>query len=157
VRRYRWFKAEGYTVNTRAAVHSAKQGFTLIEVLIALVILAIGILGLEALGIYAIRAVAQADRNSRSAAVATLYLEDALQQFREGKVPRPCANRKTGVTGDPNGDMVTRVIRPGLPSEVVVTVTPASRGKLEQPYSLRGYTYTLTVPSGEANASDPCR
>jgi type IV pilus modification protein PilV len=126
----------------------SEQGFTLIEVLIALVILAVGILGLEALGIYAVRAVAQADRNSRSAAVATLYLEDALQQIRTDRVPRSCTNKVLR-----NGDVVSRSVIVGTSfseaSRVSVTVTPASRGRVELPYTIAGYGYTpkiLTVP-----------
>lgn len=131
-----------------------KQGFTLIEVLIALVILAIGILGLEALGIYAIRAVAQADRNSRSAAVATLYLEDGLQKIRVGRRPRSCS--KTLV---PSLDAVSRTATistvPSTPSMIEVTVTPASRGRVELPYTVRGYAYTL-VPIPSTAPADDC-
>lgn len=129
----------------------SEQGFTLIEVLIALVILAIGILGLEALGIYAVRAVAQADRNSRSAAVATLYLEDALQQIRTDRKPKSCTNKML-----PNGDVVSRSVLVSatfsVPSRVSVTVTPASRGRVEQPYTITGYGYTPTILTTDGNA-----
>jgi type IV pilus modification protein PilV len=129
----------------------SEQAFTLIEVLIALVILAIGILGLEALGIYAVRAVAQADRNSRSAATATLYVEDALQQIRNNRIPGSCIDKVLA-----NGDRVTRVITIGssasTASRVTVTVTPASRGTLQQPYTLTGLSYTPTIPTVAGNA-----
>ncbi len=129
----------------------SEQGFTLIEVLIALVILAIGILGLEALGIYAVRAVAQADRNSRSAATAALYVEDALQQIRNDRNPGSCIDKVLA-----HGDRVTRVITIGssasTASRVTVTVTPASRGTLQQPYTLTGLSYTPTIPTVAGNA-----
>ena len=127
------------------------QAFTLIEVLIALVIFAVGMLALQALGIYAVRAVGQADRNSRSAAVATLYLEDALQQIRTNRIPGSCTNKML-----PNGDVVSRSVTVGLsstsPSRVSVTVTPASRGRVEQPYTITGYGYTPAIPTASGNA-----
>ena len=138
-------------MTTRRPPVAGQQGFTLIEVLIALVILAVGMLALEALGIYAVRAVGQADRNSRAAAVATLYLEDALQQIRTGRVPGSCTNKVL-----PGGDVVSRSVVVGTssrtPSTVSVTVTPASRGKVEQPYTITGYGYTPTIPTGSGNA-----
>lgn len=61
---------------------SRREGFTLIEVLIAMVILAIGLLALESMGIGAARLVARADRQSEYTAMATADLEAALNQFR---------------------------------------------------------------------------
>ena len=46
------------------------DGFTLIEVVVAMVILALGLLGLEALGIGAARSIATADRQSGYATIA---------------------------------------------------------------------------------------
>ena len=62
---------------------SGEEGFTLIEVLVAMVILAVGLLGLEALGIGAARAVAMADRQSCYATLASDSLEAALHQIRQ--------------------------------------------------------------------------
>lgn len=59
-------------------------GFTLIEVLIALVILAVGLLALEALGIGAARTVARAQNQSEYAAVASDTLEKTLNRIRAG-------------------------------------------------------------------------
>ncbi|HVH13692.1 MAG TPA: prepilin-type N-terminal cleavage/methylation domain-containing protein [Longimicrobium sp.] len=61
---------------------SRREGFTLIEVLIAMVILAVGLLAVEAMGIGAARLVARADRQSEFTALATADLEAALNQFR---------------------------------------------------------------------------
>ena len=60
-----------------------REGFTMIEVLIAMVILAVGLLALEALSIGAARMVARADRQSEFTAMAATELETALSQFRE--------------------------------------------------------------------------
>lgn len=62
---------------------SRREGFTLIEVLIAMVILAVGLLALESMGIGAARMVARADRESEYTAVATAELEAALNTFRQ--------------------------------------------------------------------------
>lgn len=62
---------------------SARGGFTLVEVLVAMVILAVGLLALEALGIGAARMVARADRQSEYTSLAAAELEDALNQYRQ--------------------------------------------------------------------------
>jgi Tfp pilus assembly protein PilV len=114
-------------------------------VLIALVILAVGILALEALGIYAVRSVAQASRNSRSAAVATRYLEDALHQIRQDTAtPGGCLEKLLT-----NGDRVTRIVTmantASVPSQVDVTVIPEPRGRPPRPYSISGHVYFPAV------------
>ena len=64
-----------------------EDGFTLIEVVVAMVILAVGLLSLEALGIGAARSIAIADRQSGHATLASDSLESALHQLRTGSVP----------------------------------------------------------------------
>ena len=61
-----------------------RAGFTLIEVLIAMVILAVGLLALESLGVGAARMVARAERRSTYVAMATDTLERTLSRLREG-------------------------------------------------------------------------
>ena len=124
-----------------SGISQGASGFTLVEVLVALVILAVGLLGLEALGIVAVRSVALANRNSRSAAVATRYLEDALQQIQQDTArPLPCTAKQLS-----NGDLVTRTVAiattPSQASRVVVTVTPEPRGTVPRPYTVSGYVY----------------
>jgi prepilin-type N-terminal cleavage/methylation domain-containing protein len=60
-----------------------EAGFTLIEVLAAMVILSVGLLALEALGIGAARSVASADRQTRYTAVATRVMEGRQQEIRQ--------------------------------------------------------------------------
>lgn len=62
-------------------------GFTLVEVLVAMVIVAIGVMSLQALGIGAARALALADRRSGYATLASDSLASAIHQLRRGKVP----------------------------------------------------------------------
>jgi type IV pilus assembly protein PilV len=99
-------------------------GFTLIEVLIALVILAVGLLGLEALGIGATRMVNKARRESQFVAVATSELERVTGRIRGGQSPAG------GTVSVPNGTMVTAVAQAGSLWTVTVTVTPATSTKL---------------------------
>ncbi|HYW12298.1 MAG TPA: prepilin-type N-terminal cleavage/methylation domain-containing protein, partial [Longimicrobium sp.] len=58
-----------------------REGFTLVEVLVAMVILAIGLLALEALAVGSARMVARADRESQYSALATERLEGVLQRI----------------------------------------------------------------------------
>ena len=60
----------------------SEAGFTLIEVMAAMIILAIGLLGLQALGIGAARSVVRADRQSELAAIATATIETRQQAIR---------------------------------------------------------------------------
>ena len=60
-------------------------GFTLIEVLIAMVILSVGLLALEGLSVSAARTTASSSRRSRYAEVATDTLERTLSRLREGQ------------------------------------------------------------------------
>jgi prepilin-type N-terminal cleavage/methylation domain-containing protein len=108
---------------------SRREGFTLIEVLIAMVILAIGLLALESMGIGAARLVARADRQSEYTAMATADLEAALNQFRT-------AGAVAGDIRTEGPARVTRVVTPLAGATtggatftsvmVEVTVTPAS-------------------------------
>lgn len=74
------------TTDEKLRTRSPEAGFTLIEVLVAMILLAIGLLGLEALGISAARMVSRSDRQTEMAAVAGRQLERALQQVRLGHV-----------------------------------------------------------------------
>ena len=117
-------------MTTETAARLDESGFTLIEVLVAMLILAFGLLGLEALGIGAARSVAMADRQSEFATLASTSLEDALEQLRSGVVPAQlCEEASLGarlsrqvILTDPNHpEVVVRVIpdpdQPASPAE----------------------------------------
>lgn len=104
-----------------------QDGFTLVEVLVALVILAVGLLGLEALGIGASRMVARAERESYYVSVATDTLERTLGRVRESPGSLPALPyTETGST--PGGD----------PLHLSIASTPVGGG-------LSLYTVTTTV------------
>lgn len=66
-----------------------REGFTLVEVLAALVILAVGLLGLEALGIYAARSVVRAERQSEFALDATRVVEATVDTIERSLAAQP--------------------------------------------------------------------
>lgn len=63
------------------------SGFTLVEVLIALLILSVGLLGLQAVTLSAVRASALAEQNTRAATTATHFLEEAMEPLRRNVLP----------------------------------------------------------------------
>ena len=128
-------------------VVAQRDGFTLIEVLVAMIILAVGLLGLEALGIGAVRAIALAERNSRAAEVAQRYLEDAIVQLRAGDVPGNCDGVLLA-----DGSRVTREVVPDQRSSVTVTIVPRSGGAAAQPYTITSYVFRQAIPTGAGRA-----
>lgn len=71
-------------MSTDVRAERREGGFTLIEVLIAMMILAVGLLGLEALGIGVARGVGRAERRSAQAVVAADTMERMVSRIREG-------------------------------------------------------------------------
>ncbi len=110
---------------TDLEARTGREGFTLVEVLVAMVILAIGLLALEAMGIGAARAVARADLQSEYTAVATDRMEQALSLIRQG-------DAVTGLDGGLSfADVTTVVDEEDLGNNrtsytVTVTVTPTT-------------------------------
>ncbi|HEX6367992.1 MAG TPA: prepilin-type N-terminal cleavage/methylation domain-containing protein [Longimicrobium sp.] len=101
-----------------------RGGFTLIEVLIAMVILAVGLLALEAMAIGASRSIAAANRMTEYTLIASQQLETVLEQARSNQNPASSdallANGtlvETDVLSNPQGAA-------GTLWTVQVTVTP---------------------------------
>ena len=116
-------------------------GFTLIEVLVAMVLLSVGLLGLEALGIRAAQSVAFAKRQSEFTRVAATELEEGLQLLRQGNA----LISRCRELGD--GDRVSRVFQtntsgfPGL-GQITVTYLPdPARSPTPPPVTVRGSVY----------------
>lgn len=87
-RRFTWrILDRGLGTSPAMSIGRCSKGFTLIEVVVAMVIVAIGLLALEGLGIRGVRAVALADHRSRSALTASDSLTSALHQLRRGIIP----------------------------------------------------------------------
>jgi prepilin-type N-terminal cleavage/methylation domain-containing protein len=117
-----------------------KQGSTLIEVLVAMVILAVGLLALESLAIGAVQQVASANRTSQYTLIASENLERALETGRRAPTT---IQAQQGQQVLPNGTQVVTLVTPqaiggGTVWRIDVTVTPPSTVKNVQPVTLRG-------------------
>lgn len=120
-------------------------GFTLIEVVFALVILAVGLLALQGLGIGAVRSVAMGDQNSRAALAATRSLESALEQLSRYDLPTDplpaqlCAK-------DPDGTTISRSVIVGTANprlvRVSVRVTPGPVPQRVPPFAADAHFYS---------------
>lgn len=103
-----------------------RGGFTLIEVLIAMVVLAVGLLALESLAIGASRSIATANRMTEYTLIASQRLETMQERVRSG-LPTV-----SGVEELDNGTTVqTQVaqdIQTGTLWTITVTVTPPAVG-----------------------------
>ncbi len=112
-----------------------RAGFTLVEVLVAMVILAIGLLALEAMAVGSARMVARADRESQYSALATERLEGVLQRIRQNQDPP--SDETDEEDGATVATLVTRDVVDGRDIfTVTVTVTPPP----DQGWSLRPVT-----------------
>lgn len=66
---------------------STVDGVTLIEVMVALLVVTVGLLSLQGLGIGAVRALVVADRQTAMTILMADSLESALAQLRRGVIP----------------------------------------------------------------------
>lgn len=98
------------------------SGFTLIEVLVAMVILAVGLLTLQALGVGAARSIALAQKQSEYAVLASSHLEDATELVRSGGRDACLSVGHAPQAVGPSGDLLGReaVLSSG---ETLCTVT----------------------------------
>ncbi|MBD0320508.1 MAG: prepilin-type N-terminal cleavage/methylation domain-containing protein [Gemmatimonadetes bacterium] len=115
-----------------------QDGFTLIEVLIAMVILAVGLLGLEALGIGAAKMVGRAERQGDYITAATTRLENTMAQLRQTGGAAPPALQTEEI---PGAQLRTQAVANGRLWTVTVTVTPTSRQQANETYVLTGNVF----------------
>ncbi len=118
-----------------------RDGYALVEVLIAMVILAVGLLALESLAIGAARQVAAANRTTQYTLIASDRLERSLETAR-----RAPATLSSGVEALPNGTSIATVVQQsaaagGIVWTVTITVTPPSTIRNVSPVTLRGSYY----------------
>lgn len=128
-------RAEGCDV-TPGRARAGESGFTLLEVLMAMVIVAIGVLGLEALGISAARSIEEAARLSGQAVIAADSLESAMHQLRQQTMPAQFCR-----TDLPRGDRLSRSVELSNPRLANVTV------RVERPPGSTGGSDAFTVTS----------
>jgi prepilin-type N-terminal cleavage/methylation domain-containing protein len=129
--------------DTGAAARRADAGFTLIEVLIAMVILAVGLLGIEAMAIGAARQIASANSTTEYTLLATERLETELQRLRTTtQSPQASDTRVNGarVQVVPASAAVAGY-DPGTRWTITVTVTPPSTVTNVQPVTVIGRAF----------------
>ena len=130
-----------------------EEGFTLIEVLAAMVILAVGLLALEALGIGAARSLALAETGNELVAAGTTAMENAQQKVRRELAASPpavitgesCASEALTLTVCT--EVQTRSSLGTIPAgnaRVTVTVSTTRTGTL--PFSITSYVFDPTLP-----------
>lgn len=115
-----------------------QDGFTLIEVLIAMVILAVGLLGLEALGIGAARLVGRAERQGDYITAATTRLETTMAQLRNPGGPTPPALQTEVI---PGAQLRTESVGNGRLWTITVTITPTDSAHVKDTYVLSGNVF----------------
>jgi type IV pilus assembly protein PilV len=118
-------------------------GFTLLEVLIAMVILSVGLLALEGLTVGSAKVTASANRRSRYAEVATDTLERTLSRLAEGQAVTNSSFYVNSNSGSSTA-LATVTITPGLTAtspatsswNVLVRVIPTVSTRLSDSVSL---------------------
>ena len=98
---------------TETAAPRPDAGFSLIEVLIAMIILSVGLLALEALGIGAARSVRRAQVQSNYATTAQGLLEQTLVTISQAPTTPITALSYTGTSGERVSRTATFVSIPG--------------------------------------------
>ena len=99
-------------------------GYTLVEVVVALIILSVGLLGLEALGIGASRMVNRAQRQSEYTEAAANLVENAIATIRNNQTPADATATHQGAT------LALTSTRAGDMWTVTVKITPPTTTKL---------------------------
>lgn len=129
-------------------LRNPQAGFTLIEVLAAMIILAVGLLSLGAMGIYGARSVTLAERQSEYTLAATRHLEAAVDSVDRLGTAIPCGvttwSAGTGV------DLVRRTISGSAGQRaLLVEVVPDPESGAVRPQTYRLAT-SLYVPDAPA-------
>lgn len=117
-----------------------REGFTLVEVLVAMVILAVGLLALEALGIGAARMVARADRESQYTALAVERVERAMAQVAANP-----ANVQTGEVDVDGAKVLTTLQTDALAGRTLYTVSVTVTPPPHQTWTLKPITVVSSV------------
>jgi type IV pilus assembly protein PilV len=116
-------------------------GFTLIEVLIAMVIHSVGLLALAGLAVGAAKTTASSARRSRYAEVATVTLERTLSRLREGQ-------------GSASSSYVLRDNSGASAATVSITVTDGGALAAPSPANRRWDVRVRVIPTNTTRLAD---
>lgn len=128
----------------------AEAGFTLIEVLAAMLVLAIGMMGLQALGIGAARSVSRADHQTELAAIATATIEARQQAIRSN--PAALTTGQSCDIDDDSGISLCVIVNssttmPSLPTgSARVTVRASHPRMVQDTFTISSYVYDPALP-----------
>lgn len=127
------------------------QGFTLIEVMIAMVILAVGLLSLEALGIGAARMVTLSEKQGRYATLAASTMESLRNEIRTAPAALPISQTtKVLLVGGDTALVKREATRRAVKqAQLTVTVSPSSTGSRlvrASPVVLSSYLFDPQIP-----------
>ena len=128
----------------RIARDRGEQGFTVIEVLIALLVLLIGMAGILSMQLTSV----QATGFSRHATEATMLAEDKMEELRTMSGPTLVGDTDTvNARGEPDTGPFTRVwtITPGPPIAIEVNVTWVEQGQSVARDVTVADPYTITL------------
>lgn len=96
-----------------------KNGFTLVEILVAIVILSIGLLGMAALSV----GIAQSNRLSRDFSVATTLAQDKMEEIRRLNYASVSSETKVPCSGSFSQFSREIIVDPNSPAADMKTVT----------------------------------
>ncbi len=127
------------------------EGFTLIEVMIAMVILAVGLLSLEALGIGAARVVTLSEKQGRYATLAASTMESMRNEIRNAPAALPIdRTTKVLLVGGDTAVVKREASRQAVrQARLVVTVSPSGTGPRlvrAAPVVLNSYLFDPRIP-----------
>jgi prepilin-type N-terminal cleavage/methylation domain-containing protein len=116
------------TVDARGRLN--RQGFTLSEVMISMVILMVGMLSIQAVGISASRTMSRARMQGEYAQSATRHIESVADSVKRSLIACGTRTNPNGTTGD-----TVRLVIAGAANRrtVSVTILPAPTPKLVRP------------------------
>lgn len=125
-------------------------GFTLIEVLVAMLVLAVGLLGVQALGIGAVRSVVRADAQTELAAIATATTEVEQQAIRQNPAGM-VSGESCNTDADSGIDLCVRVQNRNsdaslAPGSARVTVRAIHPRMVQDTFSITSYVYDPALP-----------
>lgn len=127
----------------------AAAGFTLIEVLVAMVVLGIGLLSVQALGVSAARSVMLAEKNSEFATVASTRLEAVLDTLGRDPVATLVGCAVTDAEAPIPAASVTRRVyyqnSRAISVEITVSSTATSAAARPADYVLRQDVFLMNT------------